>query len=91
MERAQMEINPPRDRYNLVFLILILHGIGTLIPWNMFINAQSYFEDFKLNGTSYRNMFVLAIGLSSQIPNVVFNWMNIFVQMGYVCLAFIRN
>jgi len=24
-----------------VYLILVLHGIGILMPWNMFINAKS--------------------------------------------------
>lgn len=41
MERAKMEISPPRDRWNLIFMILLLHGIGTLMPWNMFITAKS--------------------------------------------------
>lgn len=41
MERATLEINPPRDRLNIIFFILLLHGIGTLMPWNMFINAIS--------------------------------------------------
>jgi equilibrative nucleoside transporter 1/2/3 len=40
MERAKMETNPPKDRLNLIFLVLVLHGIGTLMPWNMFINAK---------------------------------------------------
>jgi len=41
MERAKMEISPPRDKHNILFFILILHGIGTLTPWNMFITAKS--------------------------------------------------
>lgn len=41
MERATLEINPPRDRLNIIYFILLLHGIGTLMPWNMFINAIS--------------------------------------------------
>lgn len=40
MERAKMEISPPRDRLNLIFMVLLLHGIGTLTPWNMFITAK---------------------------------------------------
>jgi len=28
-------------RLNLVFFILILHGIGALMPWNMFITAKN--------------------------------------------------
>lgn len=40
MDRAKMEINPPHDRFKLIFFILLLQGIGTLTPWNMFINAK---------------------------------------------------
>uniref|UniRef100_A0A914RLN0 Uncharacterized protein n=1 Tax=Parascaris equorum TaxID=6256 RepID=A0A914RLN0_PAREQ len=28
---------PPPDKYHLVYLIMLLHGVGTLMPWNMFI------------------------------------------------------
>lgn len=41
MERAKMEISPPRDRLNLILFVLVLHGIGTLTPWNMFITAKA--------------------------------------------------
>ena len=27
-------------RLNLIYLTLILHGIGTLMPWNMFVTAK---------------------------------------------------
>lgn len=40
MDRAVLEINPPRDKLNIIFFILLLHGVGTLMPWNMFINAR---------------------------------------------------
>lgn len=54
MERATLEINPPRDRLKIIYFILLLHGIGTLMPWNMFINALSvslfveHFSDFSV-------------------------------------------
>lgn len=41
MDRVKMELEPPRDRYRLIYLTLLLHGLGTLIPWNMFITAKS--------------------------------------------------
>lgn len=41
MDRVKMELDPPRDRYRLILLTLVLHGLGTLIPWNMFITAKS--------------------------------------------------
>jgi hypothetical protein len=28
-------------RWNLMYLTLILHGVGTLMPWNIFINAKT--------------------------------------------------
>lgn len=31
---------PVVDHYNLVYIILLLHGIAVLMPWNMFINAK---------------------------------------------------
>ncbi|KAH8260087.1 equilibrative nucleoside transporter 1 [Drosophila bipectinata] len=77
----------PKDKYKIVFFIFLLHGLGTLLPWNMFITAKSYFEDFKLgNGTvsdvNYKTNFMQNLGFASQIPNVLFNWLNIFVSFG---------
>lgn len=34
-----MDLVPPRDRWNLIYLTLVLHGLGTLTAWNMFITA----------------------------------------------------
>ncbi|XP_015920528.1 equilibrative nucleoside transporter 3 [Parasteatoda tepidariorum] len=86
--------NPPTDRFNLLFLILILHGVGTLMPWNMFITARSYFVDFKLkvNDTAsteeYREHFLSYLGVASQVPNVMCNALNIFVQFSGGSLTF---
>jgi hypothetical protein len=41
LDRLQLEMNPPVDRWNLMYLTLILHGVGTLMPWNIFINAKT--------------------------------------------------
>uniref|UniRef100_A0A1B0AHH1 Equilibrative nucleoside transporter 1 n=1 Tax=Glossina pallidipes TaxID=7398 RepID=A0A1B0AHH1_GLOPL len=41
MAKAQMTLTPPKDKFKLVFLIFLLHGLGTLMPWNMFITAKS--------------------------------------------------
>lgn len=37
----ELERTTPRDRWNLVYIILLIHGIGVLMPWNMFITAKS--------------------------------------------------
>lgn len=44
MAKAQMSLTPPKDKFKLVFLIFLLHGLGTLMPWNMFITAKSVSE-----------------------------------------------
>uniref|UniRef100_A0A1A9VM26 Uncharacterized protein n=1 Tax=Glossina austeni TaxID=7395 RepID=A0A1A9VM26_GLOAU len=93
MAKAQMSLTPPKDKFKLVFLIFLLHGLGTLMPWNMFITAKSYFVDFKLASTndtsssiSYDGYFLQYLGFASQIPNLIFNWLNIFVQLGVILL-----
>lgn len=129
MDRAKMEINPPHDRFKLIFFILLLHGIGTLTPWNMFINAKpvnihhssryerrefhrsnfvvcirvrvphysfQYFIDYKLSfnytnvKSEYDTNFLAYVGFAAQIPNVFFNWFNIFVNLGYEALILFR-
>ncbi|XP_053568724.1 equilibrative nucleoside transporter 1 [Bombina bombina] len=35
----------PKDRYNAVWLIFFMLGIGTLLPWNFFMTATMYFTD----------------------------------------------
>ncbi|XP_037527018.1 equilibrative nucleoside transporter 1 [Rhipicephalus sanguineus] len=85
----------PKDSYNLLYLILLVHGVGTLMPWNMFINAKSYFQNYKLAPgvlandsaeaselTLYRNDFMNYITLASQVPNLLCNFLNLFLQFG---------
>ena len=31
-----------KDKYQLVYIIFLLHGIGILMPWNMFITAHKW-------------------------------------------------
>ncbi|XP_035825618.1 uncharacterized protein LOC101856304 [Aplysia californica] len=86
----EMERNPPVDRFRVVYIVMMVHGIAILIPWNMFINAKSYFENYKLdqgNQSSealldYKTNFMSYIGMASQYPNFIMNLVNIFVQCG---------
>jgi solute carrier family 29 (equilibrative nucleoside transporter), member 1/2/3 len=88
-----------------VYLIFVLHGVGTLMPWNMFITAKEvkysqknhqiqakktcsfqYFVDYKLSEdytgiqTNLAANFLAYVGLTAQIPNLIFNWANILWQ-----------
>ena len=49
--------SPPRDRFNAVYLVFYLLGMGTLLPWNFFISVNSFW-DYKfrdVNATAYHN------------------------------------
>lgn len=41
MDEASLQLNTPPDKYNLVYMTFLIHGIGVLMPWNMFITAVS--------------------------------------------------
>ncbi|MFH4981913.1 hypothetical protein AB6A40_008622 [Gnathostoma spinigerum] len=85
-----VEKEAPRDRYNIVYYIMLLHGVGTLMPWNMFITiAPSYFVDYKLKevgtdgvliGTTYSLNFFSYLGICSQLPNLLTNLANVFIR-----------
>ncbi|XP_047010303.1 equilibrative nucleoside transporter 1a isoform X2 [Ictalurus punctatus] len=36
-------INSPPDKYNAVWIIFFILGLGTLLPWNFFMTATMYF------------------------------------------------
>ncbi|CAB4068709.1 SLC29A1_2_3 [Lepeophtheirus salmonis] len=81
---------PPEDRLSLIYLTLILHGIGTQMSWNMFVTAKEYFVTYKL-GKDYTNLndespyamqFLQYFGYAAQVPNLILNWINIFLNWG---------
>ncbi|XP_074108275.1 equilibrative nucleoside transporter 1 [Cotesia typhae] len=88
MDQVDLELNPPSDKLNIVYIIMVLHGIGTLMPWNMFITARNYFEKYKFSSnytganTTYASYYVDSVSFAAQVPNVIFNWINLFVPLG---------
>lgn len=62
------------------------------LPLNVFITLPfnlQYFVDYKL-GTEYTgeeskygDNFLAYLGFAAQVPNVIFNWLNIFIQIGW--------
>lgn len=89
MDQVDFEVNPPKDRFNIILFIMILHGISALMPWNMFINAQEYYANYKLDekytGVKdiwYSENFIFAVGVLAQFPNFIFNWLNLFLSLG---------
>lgn len=88
MDDANLQLNTPPDKYNLVYITFLVHGIGILLPWNMFITAKRYFDEYKLSASyigytfPYVASFMQYITFASQVPNVIFNWMNIYIKLG---------
>jgi equilibrative nucleoside transporter 1/2/3 len=81
------EETPPNDRFFLVYFVMLLFGLASLLPWNIFITATSYFVDYKLNtntsmNATYRNDFTFYVGIIGQSTNVLMNLLNICVSFG---------
>lgn len=83
------ETKEPIDRFYIVYFIFVIHGIGVLMPWNMFITANDYFVNYKLapntnvtgtevEKTVYQNYFLGLLGFVAQIPTVIINGVNTF-------------
>lgn len=54
----------------------------------VFFILLQYFVDYKLSenytgvSSKYATNFMPYLGFAAQVPNVIFNWVNIFVQLG---------
>ena len=84
---AMSSISAPVDRYNAIYIIFFIQGIGMLLPWNFFITAKSYF-DFKFaKNHDIQSRFENAFALSAMFPNVISLFLNIFLT-GKISRAF---
>nr|XP_061794729.1 equilibrative nucleoside transporter 3-like [Nerophis lumbriciformis] len=66
----------PDDRYCLVYIIFFLMGIGSLLPWNFFITAKSYWLYKMGNGTveqrsDLSDYFESYLTFASTVPSVL--------------------
>ncbi|XP_077869182.1 equilibrative nucleoside transporter 1-like [Saccoglossus kowalevskii] len=75
---------PPVDRFKLVYWIFVLHGIGTLLPWNMFITAEAYFTEHKFGNVSdnaeYKDKFLSYLGIAGFVPTLCFMVVTLFIS-----------
>ncbi|XP_064600269.1 equilibrative nucleoside transporter 1-like [Liolophura sinensis] len=82
----QFPKHPPKDRWRLVQMIMLVYGLASLMPWNMFITAKSYF-DFKLTTnesscSEYRQQFLNYLGICSNIPMILLSFLNMVCHCG---------
>ena len=76
---------PPKDKYNLVFLICCWLGVGMFLPWNIFYNVDGYwkykFRDL-LNDTVQSNkqkFWASDLSIVSMTPNFIFLFINALI------------
>uniref|UniRef100_A0AAF5CQS9 UDP-N-acetylglucosamine--dolichyl-phosphate N-acetylglucosaminephosphotransferase n=1 Tax=Strongyloides stercoralis TaxID=6248 RepID=A0AAF5CQS9_STRER len=79
----------PTDKGNIVYIYFFLQGIGTLIPWNLFITiAPMYFINYKLREpthldtpTFYAINFFSFLGFFANLPQLFLQGLNIITPM----------
>eukprot|EP00118_Oscarella_pearsei_P004230 m.17713 g.17713 ORF g.17713 m.17713 type:complete len:439 (+) comp27542_c0_seq1:111-1427(+) len=79
---------PPPDRFNLVYWIFYVQGIGTLLPWNMFITANDYFQQKFANVTDenvtapgkFEHNFENFFEVGFMVPNLTFLALNVIFK-----------
>ncbi|KAE9548862.1 hypothetical protein FO519_007924 [Halicephalobus sp. NKZ332] len=96
VEEGQGPGEVPKDKLNFVLLVMMLHGIGTLIAWNVFITiAPLYFIETKLkpatapNNPGYVENFMNFVCLFSQLPNLTVNAIGLFIDKGNLFLRIV--
>ena len=83
--------NPPKDHYNLNYIVFCLMGMSTMLPWNFF-TALTIFWNYKFREVSYKNVtvnsqgepeqtdlqkqFTSYLSIASNIPNAIFVILN---------------
>ncbi|CEF62605.1 Equilibrative nucleoside transporter 3 [Strongyloides ratti] len=79
----------PTDKGSIVYIHFFLQGIGTLIPWNLFITiAPMYFINYKLKDntqldtpTFYAINFFSFLGFFANFPQLFLQGLNIVTPM----------
>lgn len=65
-----------KDKFLIIWAILFLYGVSALLPWNIFITANDYFVNEKLNtsvsfNSTYRNKFTFITAIIGQTTNLI--------------------
>uniref|UniRef100_A0A0V0J763 Equilibrative nucleoside transporter 3 n=1 Tax=Schistocephalus solidus TaxID=70667 RepID=A0A0V0J763_SCHSO len=93
-EKLEITHEEPKDRFYGIYVIFFFIGIGTLLPWNFFITADSYFK-YQLRNrsllvnenplapehrTNEQKMFANNIALCTMIPLAFTNFANLILK-----------
>uniref|UniRef100_A0A8C2AG30 Solute carrier family 29 member 1b n=1 Tax=Cyprinus carpio TaxID=7962 RepID=A0A8C2AG30_CYPCA len=99
-----MDPQVPKDKYNGVWLIFFMLGLGTLLPWNFFMTATMYFTsrlgdplseaNFSANATEEDSRSVLqakfnnVMTLCAMVPLLVFTCLNSLILFVFYLFIF---
>lgn len=72
METFSLIETPQITDKKYVYPILILQGIATTIPWNLFVLTSEYFGNLKLRDPKFTEMMLSPFHVSGLIPSVLF-------------------
>ncbi|EPB80688.1 hypothetical protein ANCCEY_00256 [Ancylostoma ceylanicum] len=86
-KEGEPEGEPPVDKFWFAFMIIMLNGIGVLLPWNMFITiAPNYYVQYWFtmdgNRTDYAKRFMSDLGIAAQTPNFLAGLINVMQIIG---------
>lgn len=80
--RQQQQQQQPSDKYNIILWIMVIQGLGSILPFNMFSHAYDYFND-KFNGThvSYSDSFESYFSITAMVPVLLGSGFAVWLQV----------
>nr|XP_061791320.1 equilibrative nucleoside transporter 1-like isoform X1 [Nerophis lumbriciformis]XP_061791321.1 equilibrative nucleoside transporter 1-like isoform X1 [Nerophis lumbriciformis]XP_061791322.1 equilibrative nucleoside transporter 1-like isoform X1 [Nerophis lumbriciformis] len=63
--------NSPRDKYNGVWIVFFILGLGTLLPWNFFMTATMYFTSRLKDSPTESNQTTNQTNVGEDTRNVL--------------------
>jgi len=69
--QPEQQLEPPPDRYRMAYVIFFILGVGSLLPWNMFITAHDFYST-RFKGTNYATNFENYFSITYMIVNTIF-------------------
>lgn len=81
-KRYYDEKQQPHDKFKIISCIMILQGLGGILPFNMFTHAYAYFS-YKFNGTtaSFSDSFESYFSITAMLPILLGSSFAVWLQM----------
>lgn len=72
----------PRDKFKIIFWIMVIQGLGGILPFNMFTHAYVYFSH-KFNGTniSFSDSFESYFSITAMLPILLGSSFAVWLQV----------